>query len=227
MNVDLDDAQLGGLVDTFYARVRLDPLIGDVFNRAVADWGEHLETLTRFWSSVMLGSGRYKGNPVAQHLKHVRELTPPMFERWLELWSETTTAVCSPANASALQAKARRIGESLQLALEFHRDAPPSPAWRSLPMIAQPVPYKRTAIFDQDTLPAALRKDHRTKAGVWGVIRVLDGSLVLHLTDPEEAVVVDRQHPAVLRPEQLHHVEVQSPMRMQIEFYDAAPGSLR
>lgn len=35
----------------------------------------------------------------------------------------------------------------------------------------------RTPVFDENTLPAALRREHRTKPGVWGVIRVLDGRL--------------------------------------------------
>ncbi|WP_439604687.1 DUF1971 domain-containing protein, partial [Shinella sp.] len=46
------------------------------------------------------------------------------------------------------------------------RDPPPSAA-----------PYKQTAVFDETSLPAALRREHRTKLGVWGVIRVLDGRL--------------------------------------------------
>ncbi|MGC2189855.1 MAG: DUF1971 domain-containing protein, partial [Candidatus Sulfotelmatobacter sp.] len=39
------------------------------------------------------------------------------------------------------------------------------------------VPYRCTPIFDETTLPAGLRREHRTKAGVWGVIRVLEGRL--------------------------------------------------
>ena len=42
-----------------------------------------------------------------------------------------------------------------------------------------PVRYKRTAVFDENTLPAGLRREHRTKPGVWGVIRVLDGDCVI------------------------------------------------
>jgi hypothetical protein len=34
-----------------------------------------------------------------------------------------------------------------------------------------PVPFRRTAVFDENTLPAGLRSEHRTKPGVWGVIR--------------------------------------------------------
>ncbi|MEO7410774.1 MAG: DUF1971 domain-containing protein, partial [Sphingomicrobium sp.] len=38
-------------------------------------------------------------------------------------------------------------------------------------------PYKSTPVFDEKTLPAGLRKEHRTKPGVWGVIRMLEGRL--------------------------------------------------
>jgi hemoglobin len=65
----LDERQLKALIPCFYARVREDPLIGPVFNGAITDWDDHLEKLISFWSSVMLTSGRYKGNPVAAHMK--------------------------------------------------------------------------------------------------------------------------------------------------------------
>jgi hemoglobin len=116
---DIDEDALSALVDHFYARVRQDAALGPIFNDAVADWPEHLEKLTAFWSSVMLGTGRYKGNPVAAHAQHRERITPALFERWLALWGETTDAFMPPAAAAALQAKAGRIAESLQLALFF------------------------------------------------------------------------------------------------------------
>jgi tellurite resistance-related uncharacterized protein len=42
-------------------------------------------------------------------------------------------------------------------------------------------------MFDENTLPAGLRRGHRTKPGVWGVIRVLDGPLRYQLLDPASA----------------------------------------
>jgi hypothetical protein len=39
-----------------------------------------------------------------------------------------------------------------------------------------PEPFRSTPVFDQNTIPARLRGNHRTKVGVWGVIRVLEGS---------------------------------------------------
>jgi hemoglobin len=93
-----------------------------VFNDAIHDWDEHLEKLTAFWSSVMLTSGRYKGSPMAAHIRHMDAINPEMFERWLDIWAETTTDLMSPATAAAMQDKAARIGESLQLGLAFHAD---------------------------------------------------------------------------------------------------------
>jgi len=115
------------LVDRFYARVRADAQLGPIFNGAVEDWPEHLRTLASFWSSVMLGSGTYKGNPMAVHLRHVDAITPELFERWLGLWREVTGESLPPAAAAALQEKAGRIAESLQAGLWFRpRRGPPT-----------------------------------------------------------------------------------------------------
>jgi hemoglobin len=111
--------QLAVLVDRFYARIRKDAVLGQVFNDAIADWPEHLEKLTAFWSSVMLTSGRYKGNPMMAHLKHVAAIRPAMFERWLELWRETARETLDEHFAAGVTAKAERIAESLQLGMFF------------------------------------------------------------------------------------------------------------
>jgi len=120
----IDEAALERLIPAFYDRVRADADIGPLFNAAVHDWPDHLEKLVAFWSSVMLASGRYKGSPVAEHLKHKAAITPAMFDRWLAIWADTTNELLAPAAATAMQAKAARIAESLQLALFFRLDDP-------------------------------------------------------------------------------------------------------
>ena len=129
-NSDIDEASLARLIPIFYDRVRADAELGPLFNAAVDDWAEHLERLTAFWSSVMLTTGRYKGSPMAAHLKHKAHITPALFERWLTLWSEVTDEVMPRTAAVALQAKAARIAESLQLALFFRLDDPVGDATR-------------------------------------------------------------------------------------------------
>lgn len=113
----IDEGGLQRLVARFYASVRADEQLGPVFERAIDDWPEHLDKLAAFWSSVMLTSGRYKGSPMAAHLRHGAALTPELFERWLTLWRTATEAEMPPPAAAALQQTAARIALSLQFAL--------------------------------------------------------------------------------------------------------------
>lgn len=83
-------------------------------------------------------------------------------------------------------------------------------------------PYRTTAIFDEGTLPAALRKEHRTKAGAWGIIRMIEGELRLFFPDGRETLL-DPDHPGLIQPEETHWVEPVARMKMQVEFYDADP----
>lgn len=116
---DLDEPRLAQLVSHFYGEVRANPLLGPLFNRAIPDWHAHFERLSGFWSSVMLTTGRYKGQPLPAHLRHQSEITPEMFERWLALWDVSARQCMSPDAATAIIAKAHRIADSLQMAL-FH-----------------------------------------------------------------------------------------------------------
>jgi hemoglobin len=124
----LDEAALPALLERFYAKVRIDDDLGPLFNDVVQDWSEHLQRIGNFWSSVMLASGRYKGNPVVIHLMHARRITPEMFERWLALWAETTSEMLPDALAALMQAKARRIAETLKGALRMRAALQSNPA---------------------------------------------------------------------------------------------------
>lgn len=120
---DITEPAIAALVDRFYAKARRDPLIGPVFNDAVEDWDEHLRKLCDFWSSVMLTTGRYKGNPMAAHMK--LPIQPHFFERWLALWQETAGEVFAPEPAALFRHKAGRIAESLKLGLFYRPGALP------------------------------------------------------------------------------------------------------
>jgi hemoglobin len=120
---DITEPAIAALVDRFYEKARRDPLIGPVFNDAIDDWDEHLRKLCGFWSSVMLTTGRYKGNPMAAHMK--LPIEPQFFERWLALWQETAGEVFAPEQAAAFRDKANRIAESLKLALFYRPGALP------------------------------------------------------------------------------------------------------
>lgn len=220
----IDEACLPALLERFYGRVREDAEIGPVFNAVVEDWTEHLERLAAFWSSVMLTTGRYKGNPMMKHLVHAERITPAMFQRWLGLWAQTTEEMLGPAGAAAMQAKAQRISESLQLAIRFRTPAQDE-AVEAAASEGASKPYKSTPVFDAETLPAALRSAHSTKPGVWGVIRVLEGAVCYHVEDGSAPpALLTPATPGLIHPEQLHHVEPVGAMRMQVEFYDHRPA---
>jgi hemoglobin len=113
------EEELATLVERFYAKVRSDDVLGPVFNAAVDDWPEHMEKLSAFWSSVMLTTGRYRGNPMAAHMKHKSAIDPSMFVRWLGLWRATAREILDERGAEAVIAKAERIAESLQTGMFF------------------------------------------------------------------------------------------------------------
>ena len=83
--------------------------------------------------------------------------------------------------------------------------------------------YKSTPVFDEITLPAALRADHRTKAGTWGVINVIEGQLRLNFTDPPAEQILSPGHPGLVRPQQTHFVTPVGTMRMRVDFHDSVP----
>ena len=89
----IDEAGLERLVHAFYARVREDQ------------------------NAVSLA--RCSGQSVPAHMKHRSRITPALFDRWLALWGETARELMAPDAAAALEARAARIAESLQLALFF------------------------------------------------------------------------------------------------------------
>ena len=84
-------------------------------------------------------------------------------------------------------------------------------------------PYRSSPIFDERSLPAALQREHRTKVGVWGVIRVIEGKLKLTYLDPPSETVLDPGRPGLVQPQQPHFVTPIGAMKMQVDFYDHPP----
>ena len=76
-----------------------------------------------FWSSVMLTTGRYKGNPVMKHLA-LPKFQPELFDHWLALFDETCCELFDDGIREEFRAKAARIAESLKLALFYRPDRP-------------------------------------------------------------------------------------------------------
>lgn len=78
--------------------------------------------------------------------------------------------------------------------------------------------YKETRVFTQSTVPRGLLADHQTAKGVWGRLVVLDGSLDYTRTGMEP-VLVTKDQPATIFPEELHHITCDRPVSFKVEFY--------
>lgn len=81
------------------------------------------------------------------------------------------------------------------------------------------VAYRRTPEFTQDTVPAALRKDHSTRPGVWAKVNVIEGRLRYRIDAWKVDTVLTPGQPGVVVPEVLHCVEPLGPTRFYVEFY--------
>jgi len=112
-DLGLDEAMIARLVHGFYEGVRADPVLGPIFAERIDDWGPHLERMVDFWSSVMLMTGRYHGQPMPRHTP--LPIDAAHFDRWLMLFEAAARRLCPPAAAEAFIARARRIAESLEL----------------------------------------------------------------------------------------------------------------
>lgn len=80
------------------------------------------------------------------------------------------------------------------------------------------VKYSESPLFDQDTVPDALLRDHNTKAGVWGRIVVTEGALT-YLREGRPAQIVSPDKPALIYPEEPHSVQPKGAVKFKVEFY--------
>jgi len=112
-NTVIDESLIMELMRAFYAKVRVDPLIGPIFNARIQEWEPHLVRIAAFWSAVMLRSGRYQGQPMRLHLPLPIDATH--FDRWLKLFEATAREVCAAPVAEQFTQRARTIGRSLEM----------------------------------------------------------------------------------------------------------------
>lgn len=115
----LDDVKK--LVDTFYASVRKDELIGPIFNNVIKDkWPEHLAKLYTFWETILLGNHTYFGSPFPPH--SVLPIEKPHFDRWLLLFGKTLDNLFSGPTADEARYRAGKMAEMFQFKLSMHRE---------------------------------------------------------------------------------------------------------
>jgi hemoglobin len=103
------------LVDTFYARVREDAVLGPVFEGKLAGrWHQHMPRMYAFWTKVLLGTGEFQGNVFGKHMA-LSGIEREHFVHWLTLFRSTAIEVFGVDGAAPALEVAARIASSLQL----------------------------------------------------------------------------------------------------------------
>jgi hemoglobin len=104
-----DRADVETLVNTFYGKAKIDPILLPVFSKlSDEDWSRHLPRMYAFWDNWLFQTGEYRGGMMMVHLE-VNERTPlhdPMFERWLEIFNETVDSLFVGERADFVKEKA-------------------------------------------------------------------------------------------------------------------------
>ena len=89
------EEEIANLVHTFYAKARKDPGLGPIFEAHVIDWDAHFVQMINFWSAQLRGTSRFRGAPMPKHIA-LPDLNAALFERWLQLFKETTEELGNP-----------------------------------------------------------------------------------------------------------------------------------
>ncbi len=112
------------LVDTFYDKVRQDDTIGYIFKNIIGDdWSHHLPVMYQFWETVLLNKPGYSGNPIKKHIEVDKKeaLQKEHYERWLQLWRDTTDSLFEGPNADEIKNKAFLMMNLISMKVEWAR----------------------------------------------------------------------------------------------------------
>jgi len=112
-----DRRDVARLVNIFYDRVRVDDLLGPIFDDiAHVDWPTHLPLMYDFWESVLFGTATFKGAPLQAHRALARRtpLTSDGFDRWIALFHQTVDDLFAGTIANRAKQSASRIALVLQ-----------------------------------------------------------------------------------------------------------------
>ncbi len=108
------------LVNEFYKKVQVDPVIGYIFSDiARVNWEKHLPTMYDFFENMLFYTGSYSGNPMElhKHLHRVAPLTPGHFKQWYKLFSTTVDELFTGSTAELVKQRAKSIATVIQIKL--------------------------------------------------------------------------------------------------------------
>tara|TARA_R110002167_G_scaffold61543_3_gene173622 strand:+ start:1456 stop:1845 length:390 start_codon:yes stop_codon:yes gene_type:complete len=115
------------LVETFYGKIRIDAILGPIFNNIISDWEAHYEVLTDFWETQLFLKRKYHGNPITVHqavddaMNH--SITSEHFGLWLNVWFATIDELFQGDTAWIAKNRAQKMSTMLFMKIYEHRQA--------------------------------------------------------------------------------------------------------
>jgi hemoglobin len=106
------------LVNSFYDKVKTDPVIGYIFTDIVkVNWQKHLPVMYTFWENALFYTGSYTGNPMElhKHLHRVMPLKVEHFRQWNKLFTATVDSLFSGEKALLAKQRAISISNVMQI----------------------------------------------------------------------------------------------------------------
>lgn len=86
---------------------------------------------------------------------------------------------------------------------------------------------RTTPAFTCDTVPAGLLKAHRVAPGVWGRLRVLEGTVTFVLEASGERRTMTAGETQVIEPDVAHHVELGQGSSFVVEFHKSRTAEVQ
>jgi hemoglobin len=115
------------LVNTFYDKVKVNPVIGYIFNDiAKVDWESHLPRMYSFWASILIGEQSFSGNPMQKHvqLSRIAPMTEAEFGEWLNVFMQTTDELFAGDKANEAKVRAANIARLMLHKINAARSNP-------------------------------------------------------------------------------------------------------
>ena len=112
------------LVDQFYSKIKINPILSPIFSDvAKVDWDHHLPKMYSFWGSILLGEHSYSGNPMQVHvaLSKLTPLSEHEFNEWLLLFNATVDELFSGTNADEAKLRAANIARLMLHKIQTQR----------------------------------------------------------------------------------------------------------
>ena len=116
-NFPISTEQINTIVKIFYAKIRVHPTLGPIFNGAIGTntdiWEFHEDKINRFWHNVLLSEGDFGTNLMATHME-VPGIKDEHFTQWLELFDTVLNDQLPQETALLFSEKAHKIGSGLR-----------------------------------------------------------------------------------------------------------------